>query len=367
MEIRELKETIIERMLDELPVCKPSGDRTQWYVRCPYCGDSVHQNHGHLSIHIDVDDDRDGMRWRCLKCNESGSVTREFLQDLGLYVEPEFAVDLRNYNRKANRVAGRYLNDYIPTFKIPKPKDSKANYFKRKYLSDRLGWDFSLEDSHTFQIVYDLEQFLSFNGIDPPSLTNPKFRSNLQNNYVGFLSMNRNVITLRCILSKETMEKYKYYRYLKVELDPRNKNPNSFYHIPTPVPLLSKEPLHVHIAEGIFDILGVYFGTTWKKDFPDGNHVFYGACGFGSSQILQNIIYSGLGYNIILHLYCDNDQSDWREIQSLIAHPQIQVWVDKVYFHRNGYENEKDYGVPKDRIINQYRQVDVWKESGYRK
>ena len=367
MEIRELKETIIERMLDELPVCKPSGDRTQWYVRCPYCGDSVHQNHGHLSIHIDVDDDRDGMRWRCLKCNESGSVTREFLQDLGLYVEPEFAVDLRNYNRKANRVAGRYLNDYIPTFKIPKPKDSKANYFKRKYLSDRLGWNFSLEDSHTFQIVYDLEQFLSFNGIDPLSLSNPKFRSNLQNNYVGFLSMNRNVITLRCILSKETMEKYKYYRYLKVELDPRNKNPNSFYHIPTPVPLLSREPLHVHIAEGIFDILGVYFGTTWKKNFPDGNHVFYGACGFGSFQILQNIIYSGLGYNIILHLYCDNDQSDWREIRSLIAHPQIQVWVDKVYFHRNGYENEKDYGVPKDRIINQYRQVDVWKESGYRK
>ena len=100
MNFRELKEYLIDRMVDELPVCKPSGDRTQWYVRCPYCGDSIHQSHGHLSIHIDVEDDQDAMRWRCLKCDESGSVTPEFLQDIGLHIDALVALDLRKFNRK---------------------------------------------------------------------------------------------------------------------------------------------------------------------------------------------------------------------------------------------------------------------------
>lgn len=368
MNFRELKEYLIDRMIDELPVCKPSGDRTQWYVRCPYCGDSIHQSHGHLSIHIDADDDQDAMRWRCLKCDESGSVTPEFLQDIGLHIDALVALDLRKFNRKTLRNMGKFINDdYIPPYRIPKPKNDDLTLRKMKYLQDRLGYPFGAEDAEKFQIIFDLNQFLYENELQPISLSNPIFRKRLQLHYVGFLGMNRNVITMRCIESKEDMDKYKYYRYIKVELNPKNKNPNSFYHIPTPVPILTKETLHVHIAEGAIDILGIYLNTPWRKNFPDGNHVFYGACGFGSSRILENIIRNGLGYNMTLHLYCDNDKTDWNEIKTLIDHPQQLVWIDRVYFHRNQFPNEKDYGIPRDHIQDTYRIVDVWKESRFRK
>lgn len=68
-----------------------------------------------------------------------------------------------------------------------------------------------------------------------------------------------------------------------------------------------------------------------------------------------------------LHLYCDNDKTDWNEIKTLIDHPQQLVWIDQVYFHRNHFPNEKDYGIPRDRIQDTYRTVDVWKESRFRK
>ena len=48
MDIRDTKRAILSEMKHTLSVCKPSGDYTQWYIRCPYCGDSSNESHGHL-------------------------------------------------------------------------------------------------------------------------------------------------------------------------------------------------------------------------------------------------------------------------------------------------------------------------------
>ena len=170
---------------------------------------------------------------------------------------------------------------------------------------------------------------------------------------------------MRCILPKDEIAKRKMFRYLKIELDPHNKNPNSYYSIPISVPLLSEDPLNIHISEGIFDILGVYLNT--KEDYMGlpGNHGFYASCSFGPTGIIQNLVYNGLGYCMKVHVYCDNDKTD-RDICTVFKrHPQILPWIDEIYFHRNGFKGEKDFGVPKEMTINRYRKVSKKEVTAY--
>ena len=363
MDIRDTKRAILSEMKHTLAVCKPSGDYTQWYIRCPYCGDSSNESHGHLSVKIDVDDDHEPMLYRCFKCEASGQVSQQFLQDIGINVTPDILNGIKIANKKAGRF-NRFQNDYIPNYTIPMFEASDLNLLKLQYLKDRLGYDFTLEDMIRFKVVLDFERFLEFNHIDASHIS-PRYKHFLNVYYIGFLAANNNVVTMRCILPKEEMSKRKMFRYLKIELDPHNKNPNSYYSIPVSVPLLSEDPLNIHISEGIFDILGVYLNT--KEDYMSlpGNHGFYASCSFGPTGIIQNLVYNGLGYCMKVHVYCDNDKTD-RDVSTVFKrHPQILPWMDEIYYHRNGYHGEKDFGVPKKRTINRYRKVSKKEVAAY--
>ena len=59
----------------------------------------------------------------------------------------------------------------------------------------------------------------------------------------------------------------------------------------------------------------------------------------------------GVTTDIVVHIYADNDKNDY-EIKSMINKPLFRVWIDKLFIHRNTFENEKDYGVIKERIID---------------
>ena len=41
----------------------------------------------------------------------------------------------------------------------------------------------------------------------------------------------------------------------------------------------------------------------------------------------------------------------------VINNPLNNCWIDKAYIHRNTFEYEKDFGVPKERIKESYIQV----------
>ena len=73
--------------------------------------------------------------------------------------------------------------------------------------------------------------------------------------------------------------------------------------------------------------------------------------------VVQYLVYMGIGGNIILHVYCDNDKSDWEEIKVLRRREEMLPWCKEIYFHRNQFENEKDYGVPLDKIIDSKRKI----------
>ena len=58
--------------------------------------------------------------------------------------------------------------------------------------------------------------------------------------------------------------------------------------------------------------------------------------------------------NAEIHIYFDNDVKD-SEIADILY--QLQGLNIDVYFHWNRFENEKDYGVPKNRILDYCEQM----------
>lgn len=340
---RELKHIILER-LKELPVCIPNSTHTQWTIRCPYCGDSMNQAHGHLSIKIDEDDDSSPMLYRCFKCDVAGIVNDQFLQEVGVYMDADMVKELRSINRRSTR-RNQFTNDRIENFVVPIPDDTGLNRMKIQYINDRLGLHLEYKDCVRLKIVLDLYQFLNVNRITFADLQIPEWRiSRIQSSYVGFLSQSNNILTCRCVESDPS-----YKRYIKLILNQRNHNPASFYMIPASVSLLSDEPLEVHIAEGTFDIISIH--ENFGEDSP--RRVYAAICGYGPGAIIRYLIYNGLMYKAEVHLYCDNDKSDDDEFTVLKKHMEILPWIHKLYFHRNIYNGEKDYGVPKERIRDQ--------------
>lgn len=340
---REIKHIVLER-LKELPVCIPNSTHTQWTIRCPYCGDSVNQTHGHLSIKIDEDDDSSPMLYRCFKCDTAGIVNDQFLQEVGVYMDAEMVKELRSINRRSSR-RNLFTNDRIENFIIPLPEDNGLNRLKLQYINERLGLQLKYEDCIRLKIVLDFYQFLNVNRITFDDLRIPEWRiSRIQSSYVGFLSQSNNILTCRCI---ETDPSYK--RYIKVILNLHNHNPASFYMIPASVSLISNESLEVHIAEGPFDIISIH--ENFGEDSP--RRIYAAICGYGPGAILRYLIYNGLMYKTIVHIYCDNDKTDEDEIKVLLKHIEVIPWIHELYFHRNIFENEKDYGISSDRIKDQ--------------
>ncbi len=348
MNNREIKGQIIN-LLRTLPVCTANSMETQWAVRCPYCGDSKNESHGHLSIHIDKSSD-DAMMWRCFKCDASGIVNEDLLRDLGLYVDTEMRSVLKESTKRAAKF-NKFQNDYIERLEIP----AYTSYIAKRnlqYINNRLGANFTLNDALAYNMILDLQEFMRANNLQSIPGVSKGMLWFISQNYVGFLTANKNTIVMRLVTEVKTAK-----RYLKYKINPLNQNPAGFFNIPGQTDLMGTEPLHVHVAEGIFDILNVerYVKSTGNS----GNSLFFASCGFGPMTVVQYLVYMGLGGNIRLHVYCDNDKSDYEEIKVLKRREEMLPWCSQIFFHRNQYPGEKDYGVPLNRVQDGWREVKI--------
>ena len=341
-----LKSSIIER-LKTLPVCKPTSNMRNWTVRCPYCGDSKISNHGHFSILLDLNSDAP-ILYRCFKCNESGILTPQTLEDLDIGSTLELDKQLKLFNRTSGN--GIYFKDKIKSFAVPVPFDCAENAQKLDYINHRLGTHLTYEDCAKYKIILSLVEFMRYNQIKISNANNGSsidlpVRSvqELNRNYLGFLSSNNNKITFRDTTPDGTGF---FGRYYKVTIDIFNQTPNTFYSLKNQFDPLYNESIEINIAEGTFDILSVYE----KMGKPQSqNSLFFASCGYGFSTILKYLIYMGVTTDIVLNIYSDNDKSD-RDHRKSLHKKNMDLWLDHVIIHRNGYSGEKDFGVPPDRI-----------------
>ena len=123
-----------------------------------------------------------------------------------------------------------------------------------------------------------------------------------------------------------------------------------FYVLPVNINLYDPSPVKLRLSEGPFDILSIKYNLVGKND-----RSIFAAIG-GSSYngcIRYFLTHMGL-YNLEVHIYMDNDQTmnQMYNIAGLLIYFNIPLFI-----HNNSYPNEKDYGVPANRIIDNIRQI----------
>ncbi len=342
--IEELKGSLIDQ-LQNRGAYSVSVNGVQHYTRCPYCGDSSNLNHAHFSIRIDMSDDSI-MLFRCLKCGISGMITEDVIDELGLSVATDLRKELRGYNRKGLKKMG-LVNMDMESFTVPLYHDTPLNQSKLDYVNQRLGTELSYVKAHEYKMVLNLVDFMTLNELPEIEFLSYPMLKTLNNYYVGWLSCNNNTIIFRDITGKQK------YRYYKIKLNQKNMNGDSFYAMPSTLPLLYTDDIHVHMAEGTFDIISIKENLV--PDSP--NHLFYASCGFGGSVILYYLIHHAINTGIHLHIYSDADKTDWDHQNYLHRMNHITEWIDQIVIHRNQVNDEKDYGVPKEKIHDSYRVI----------
>lgn len=314
--------------------------------RCHICGDSHDLSSAHMYIGVRSDGK---ICYNCFKCNAGGYVDGKFLRDIGCY-EPHIIKLCQdqnkindNSNSVQNGVSGR--SNYKRQLIIPYSTD-EFSMKKLEYIYKRIGIYFNNVDATKFKIVLNLLEFLNFNGIfnytRSDNLMDP-----LSKFFIGFLSADNSYVIMRRLIPEGKLPKYIDYRYLVYNIN-NTKTGLKFYTIPTSInPLL---PIDIHIAEGAFDILSISQNVA-----SIGYNSIYGAiCGKSYSSIIQSMIidYGLTGFN--LHIYADNDTTNNEVLYGL---DYLKFYGCRLFLHRNTFEGEKDYGVPRNRIIDTMQEI----------
>lgn len=305
--------------------------------RCHFCGDSRDVTSKHLYIGM-----RDGLIvYNCFKCPAQGIVDGKFFRDLGCYDID--LINICNQNNKNNTAytenvrKTHFLKNVIPRFTY---REAPESIKKLEYINNRLGVNLTINDLARFKIVLNLYDYINANTIG--NLTRYKdICDQLDQVFIGFLSADSSYINFRRIVPEGIVHKNIDTRYVNYNIYGLLDNASKYYIIPSIIN--PSQPLNIYIAEGVFDILGVYLNTDNDKS----NSIFASIGGKSYMNIITNLILKYGFMKFTLHIYIDNDIDDY-EIHKIAN--LLRPIGCRIFMHRNTFPGEKDYGVPKDRI-----------------
>ena len=308
--------------------------------RCHICGDSRDRTARHMYIGLNK---QGVLVYNCFKCGASGLVDGAFFRSLGC-----FNTDMMQICNENNKKSVTY-QEQSSKRKFIKNKSPILSYReapetakKVAYISNRLGYNFSLEDLARFKIVLNLYDYINANTIG--TLTRNKEICDLIDQFfIGFLSLDNAYINMRRLVPENKLPSFIDERYINYNIYGFQDNSRRYYVIPTNIDICQK--IKIHIAEGVFDILGVYLNTD-----ADKNNAIFASIGGKSYMSLTKFFMLEYGFmNFELHIYVDNDVDNF-EIQK-IANLVKPVGVE-IFMHRNLFQGEKDYGVRRENIID---------------
>lgn len=335
----------VDVLKENLKVYNMNASKTEFVVRCPYCGDSIKDpNHTHLYIELD---NTQCFRYYCQKCATSGIVNAEFLKDINvidynLINEIEKINKKFKYNSKSTKTKSINGNLKINGIKrrksliLPPFTNKKLENKKYEYISDRYSFELSPNEFiNDYKVIFSFKNFVEANEIDFLN-ANDYMLSKLSKEYVGFLSMDESYIIFRNI-DKKCDKKHRYYMY-NIFNDDDGKR---FYTTKSKVDMLSPK-ITLIMAEGPFDIIGIreYF----YKDKTD-NTIFLSVNGKGYNLIIN--YFARLGFlDMDIHIYSDSDVNiglykHLRKISSVMMNNDIRIFYNVL---------GKDYGVPLNEI-----------------
>ena len=336
------KNELKQFLLGTLENAKEASGGKQIICRCklPGCNDTKQ----HLYIG-DFESDQP-IFYNCFKCHQSGFLGQNFFDNYNDFnvdsnlledaIKSNKGSSYKTYNKNKNLLY-KIQNNYVT--------DSDLSQAKLKYINQRLGLQLSYSDLLQLKIVLNLNDLLQSNHIT--NLTRyPNIVDQLSNNFIGFLSRSNGSLNMRNLTPGKVHQsidrKYINYNIFNEKAD------NDFYIIPTSIDI--NNHVQLHIAEGAFDILSVYFNVIENTN----NCIFIAGKGKAYFNTLEYMITNFGLYDMEVHYYVDKDVNDYSifEIVEL-----MKPFMIDFYIHRNAYNDEKDYGVPKNRIVDSFRKV----------
>lgn len=331
MNSREFKLELIEEITHT--IFPSSYSNNELGVRCPFCGDSVKDpSHHHFNIKINPDDN-EPIVFRCLRCNVSGLLTTDTLAMIGT-VSSEYASALKKYNRASSKKSGIVINKKKVNLEYPELIINDNVLKKHKYIEQRLGIKLDPYDLYKKKIVYDFLGLMKYNKIEQINCSMEKAIS-LQNEHVGFISAKNDFINFRDITGKN--KRYYIYKVLK-NFDTTGK----FYIMPNTIDPFSNDLKTINIAEGVFDILGLYYHIFEQYE---NNMLYVAINGAGYLNVIKYIMQQGLVCDVNVNVFSDLDRPP-HYYNKMIE--KLSPFVNDIRVYYNMLE--KDYGVPKKDI-----------------
>lgn len=306
-------------------------NETELVTRCPFCGDSQkHKNHGHFYIGFK---DTGVIVYYCHKCVARGTFTPDTLDRFGItdFEIREYISKKKKYVNNTNKFINTNYGNTIPNYIIPKQVIGK-NKFKIDYFENRTGIRVTKEILDSYSLIFDLEDFLIQNHIPISSYSyeNQYIIKELSENFLGFLSTNKSMISFRNVgKTKLSREKFNFV------ISDGYKKP--FYYIPkSSIDLLTLNP-KIILAEGPFDIICIK-----ERFFPrDSTDTVFASVGgkAGYKKILKEII--GLtGFLNPEVLFFSDQDVDFETYTNNILGPLKNIIHGAVYYNTLS----KDFG-----------------------
>lgn len=328
------------------PFAIPVSGRKEVNCRCFYCADSSNTRKGHFYISVPKEDEPSF--FYCQKCHVQGIVTNNKLIEWGIF-DSQMGVEITRYNSKVLSLTKnkKFADNFIYNIKNTFITKDKLSLYKLKYINERLGTNLSLEDCIKNKIVLNIKDLIQENRLE---LTrNPNIVDQIDSNFLGFLSFDNAFINMRNLGIKEVYESINK-RYINYNVFNKYDNTLKFYVLPAQIDLFNPNPVKLHLSEGPFDILSIKYNIPHDND----RNIFVSVGGSSYKGCIRHFITNMGLYNLEIHIYMDNDQGTKQifEIAELLEYFNIPL-----YLHNNAYQNEKDYGVPKERIIDNKRRI----------
>lgn len=352
---KDFKDALRNQLHVLFPEAKDMASNTEVAINCPLCnaeGKTDHDRHMYISLGYNGKPPM----YNCFRNIEHrGLLTKSSLEQLveqSEYIDPEIMNELENEIKKSSNSRAYRLNR-SKNFMIINPlaNISPKSKIKLDYINNRLGLNLTYQDLVDKKIVLNLYDLLSYNHIT--TLTRSKYIADYLDEYfLGFLSNNNSTLIMRNLVNKDKInilpERLRE-RYTNYNVVPLNGIPTGYYTIPCTCNLY--EHIDVHIAEGAFDLLSVYYNLCGQNNI---NNVY---CCIGGNTYLNVMKYYLVDIGLMdvdFYIYIDNDITR-NTLDSIkrVMFPLEEALDINIYIAMNTYPNEKDFGVNPNHI-NKY-------------
>ena len=342
-------QTFINRFRSFYPNLKVASGGSEIVCRCPFCGDSKDLKHAHLYISVPQNEE-ELSQYHCKRCPAHGIVDINLLRKIGCE-DTSLLVEVSKHNSEVFKLPKYKSIKQIDIYPLNMNfiRQSSLNNAKLEYINNRIGSNFSISDLPSLKIFLNLYDIINQNKLE---LTRHQMIcDDLDKWFMGFISYDNSFSGLRKLTERELHGSINK-RYINYTLVNKTNDAKNFYVIPTSIDITNPSPVKIHLAEGQFDILSIFYNLN----NCNRNQNIYIACGGKSyAQALEFILLETGIINYEVHYYPDKDVTDndfFKTVQT-----KVQLLPANIIIHRNMYPGEKDYGVPMNRIIDNIKVI----------